>query len=176
MAAWPLFADPLDSAWNWPRELQQLGSADLFFWIRDGDARRREWTITRQDTVIGYLSVREIDPGERSSRLGIGLGAPYVGQGYGSEALRAFMDLYFGAFEFRLLRLAVTGHNLRARRCYERLGFRERARRWQDEGAVESFAFLSSPRYDALREQFDRRHGRMFGQIIEMELRNDTHV
>jgi len=171
MAAWPPFADPLDRAWNWPQELARLGSLDLFFVMRANNPRRREWAITRASDVIGYLGIRDIDRAARSSRLGIGLGAPYVGRGYGTEALSAFVGQYFGALEFRVLRLDVAAHNLRARHLYERLGFRELGQRWQDDGAAEDWAFLSASRYDALREHFDPRGGRMFARTIEMELR-----
>lgn len=170
MAAWPPFENPLNGAWNWPRELERLGTIDLFFLIRATNKQRREWTITCQGGVIGYLSIREIDRARRSSRLGIGLGASFVGQGYGTEALRAFVAAYFGALEFRLLKLDVAAHNLRAQRSYKRLGFREVGQRWQDDGAADDFTFLSAPCYDTIRDHFDVRDGRMFVRTLEMEL------
>ncbi|HEX6289205.1 MAG TPA: GNAT family N-acetyltransferase [Herpetosiphonaceae bacterium] len=153
MARWPRYPDPLDAIWNWPHTLREHGTTDMFFLARTSDHRRREWTITTTDgAVVGHLGLRDIQPGQKSARLGIGMGYPYIGIGYGSEALRAFLDAFFGPLAFARLHLDVSLHNQRALRLYQRLGFRETGTFWYELGAAAEFAFLADPRYESLRQ------------------------
>ncbi len=171
MAAWPRFTSPLDADWNWPQELSDQGMLDLFFAIRNVDPKRRHWTIlTKQDEVVGYIDLRDLDQAERSTRLGIQLGQPYIQQGYGSEALRAFLDTYFGVLQFRCIRLDVGLPNLRARRLYERLGFRAVHTFWRSLGSAVEWSALHHPRYASLQEMLCWSMGSVYMQHVEMEL------
>ncbi|HEY0607674.1 MAG TPA: GNAT family N-acetyltransferase [Herpetosiphonaceae bacterium] len=161
MAAWPRYPDPLDEIFNWPQMIHGNGTADLFFVTRSADPRRREWTILATpkghpaptgDMVIGHLGIRDIQPRPHSARLGIGLGLPYTGQGYGEEALRGFLDAFFGPLRFTRLYLDVSLHNTRALRLYRRLGFRELSTFWSELGPAEEHAYLDDPHYDSIRE------------------------
>lgn len=152
MAQWPCYPDPLDAILNWPHTLHQQGTADLFFLTRSVDPRRREWTITTTDgAVVGHLGLREIEQAQGSARLGIGFGYPYTGQGYGTEALRTFLDAFFGPLHFTRLHLDVSLYNQPARRLYQRLGFREVNTFWYELGPSAEHAFLTEPRYDPIR-------------------------
>ncbi|MDP9311394.1 MAG: GNAT family N-acetyltransferase [Chloroflexota bacterium] len=171
MAAWPRFPDPLDAVWNWPHLLQAHGTADLFFLTRAHDPCRQEWTITTQaGQVIGHLGIRAIQQAERQAQLGIGLGYPFLQQGYGTEALRAFLHAFFGAMGFQTLRLEVAAYNSRARRVYHRLGFREVGVVWQRIGPTSDFGFLSGPAYAAVRPLFRQDGAAMLALSSEMTL------
>lgn len=153
MADWPRYPDPLDEVYNWPRLLRENGTTDLFFLTRASDHRRREWTILTADgSAIGHLGIRDIQPRPHSARLGIGLGFPYIGQGYGEEALRGFLDAFFGPLRFARLYLDVSLHNTRALRLYRRLGFRELSTFWHDLGPADEYDYLDEQRYDPIRE------------------------
>lgn len=155
LADLPPYPDPLDDDWNWPHALRENGTADFFFLGRSCDPNRVEWMIIRPPgQVIGHLGIRDIDRTARSARLGMGLAAPYVGQGYGAEALRVFLDRFFGPLEFEKMLLEVRAHNRRARQLYERLGFREQESYWQVAGTAEECSFLVAPQYDAVRSEF----------------------
>lgn len=155
LADLPPFPEPLHDDWNWPHALRENGTADFFFLGRSCDPNRIEWTIlTTAGQIIGHLGIRDIDREARSARLGMGLGTPFVGQGYGYEALHAFLEAFFGPMEFTQMVLDVRGHNLRARRMYKRLGFRETETFWQLAGTVEECEFLRAPQYDLLRDDF----------------------
>ena len=155
MAEWPRFPDPLDAVWNWPQLLQSHGTADLFFLARAHDPCRQEWTITTQaKEVIGHLGIRAIQHAKRVAQLGIGLGYPYLQQGYGTEALRAFLPAFFGAMGFHTLGLEVAAYNARARHVYHQLGFREVGAGWHPIGSSSDFGFLSAPAYAAVRPLF----------------------
>lgn len=174
MARWPRFTDPLDLVWNWPQQLHENGTADLFWWSRALDNRRREWAILHENQVIGYLSLRDINEVERSGWLGIGFGAPYVGQGYGAEALRMFVQVCFGQLALHTLQLDVAAHNGRARRLYDRLGFRAARSWWQDAGLARDFTFLATAEYAAIRPYFRAAGLRMQMQVITMALAAGT--
>ena len=175
MAQWPRYPDPLDNDWNWPHTLHAQGSADMFFLARTVDPRRYEWTITTADgEIVGQLGIRAIDPEVGTARLGIALGYPYIGQGYGEEALRAFLDAYFGPLDYRQLLLDVSLHNLRARRLYQRLGFRETGTFWHALGPAADYAFLREPRYDPIRPHLRWGSAEVYLRYAEMALDADT--
>jgi RimJ/RimL family protein N-acetyltransferase len=55
--------------------------------------------------------------------LGIDLHPDFLSQGYGTESLGVFLHHYFDDLRFDRMLLSVAAHNVRARRCYESLGF-----------------------------------------------------
>ena len=169
MAEWPPFVAPLDRVWNWPQRLRSSGSLDLFFSSHATDPARRTWTILAHSTVAGLLELKQIRL-EGDASLGIAFGAPWVGHGYGREALGAFLDAYFGTLHFKVLRLEVALANTRAVRLYERLLFQETKRFWRDAGPREEYAFLDTPAYDGLRPYFRWANGGVYQLYAEMEL------
>ena len=89
MSGWDTFDDPLDRLFDWPRR----SAVENGLWYADlvRDRRRVYYAVDdEQQVVIVLISLREIRQRE-SARLGIGFGTQYVGQGYGSEALRLFL-------------------------------------------------------------------------------------
>jgi RimJ/RimL family protein N-acetyltransferase len=173
LADLPRYPDPLDDDWNWPHALRANGTADFFFLGRSCDPNRAEWTISLSSgQIIGHIGIRDIEREQRSARLGMGLGSPYVGQGYGHEALRTFLDSFFGPLELEQMLLDVRAHNVRARRLYERLGFRETSSYWQIAGTREECAFLSAPRYDAIRDDFRLGQQHVLVRCLAMSLRS----
>lgn len=72
--------------------------------------------------LIGRITLREMEG--RAARLGIYLHPSYVGQGYGTAALRLFLRSTFEAGDLAAIRLDVAIDNRRAIRCYEKCGFR----------------------------------------------------
>lgn len=73
--------------------------------------------------MIGRIFLRHVRWEERSAVLGIDLRPESLSQGYGTEALGAFLHHFFETMGFRRMLLSVAAHNTRARRCYESLGF-----------------------------------------------------
>jgi RimJ/RimL family protein N-acetyltransferase len=104
--------------------------------------------------MIGRLFLRHVRRREGTSVLGIDLDARCVGRGYGTDALRAFLGYYFGPGRFRKMYLSVAAYNARARRSYERCGFREFSSHWQSL-KVDADVF-GDPRYAPIRGLFRR--------------------
>ncbi len=159
--------DPLLARYNLPAETEQ--ERDLWFAIRTGDPARREYVITTvSGQFIGRIGLREVD-GRGGARLGIGLGAEFLDQGYGTEALTGFLNWYFGEGGFARLALDVATMNPRAIHVYEKLGFRRLTERAEpaDENTA---AFLNDPRSEPVRRHFRYTDDKIYTLFYEMEL------
>lgn len=127
MDRWPSYDDPLSAIWNLPDRLS-AGSD----WQQD---IRRTYAIERNDgTLLGRITLRDIDINASSARLGITIGSPYVSQRYGTESMQAFLWAFFMTMQFKTMLLDVASVNVRAIRCYERLGFQHTGQHWRDAG------------------------------------------
>lgn len=77
------------------------------------------------DQSIGTIFVRDVDKVNGSGILGIFIGdRRYLGQGYGTDALNALVDLGFGELRLERIELEVFDYNARAIRSYEKSGFK----------------------------------------------------
>ena len=123
--------------------------------------------------MIGHISLREIAMGQQS-RLGIGLSPAHVGQGFGTEALRTFLDYYFGVLGFERMVLDVAATNLRAIRSYEKIGFTRYGEHYRGAGDDSQWDVLRQPQYLKLRGYF-RRTGWGLQQLhYDMEITRQT--
>ena len=169
MANWHPHDDPLLADANWPQ--RTLSELERWYTHHSQDPRRLLCAVTdKSGQLIGTITLRERDA-RRSSRLGITLGADYVDQGLGTEALTLFLDYYFAELGFEKLVLDVAGYNRRAIRVYRKLGF---AAVGQHERSLErdkKWAFLNEPAYANVQQFFRRdRLGRRWHLHFEMEL------
>ncbi|MCU0491677.1 MAG: GNAT family N-acetyltransferase [Chloroflexaceae bacterium] len=171
--SWPAYTDAFSGLWNLPRAVA-LGEDDDDYSFNFTAVPRRIWAIDNdRHQLIGRLSLREIKPVEGSARLGISIGASYVSQGLGTEALCTFLDYFFNDLGFAHMVLDVAAVNIRAVRCYERLGFRHVGHDWRDARYDPSLRLLDDPRYADYLRFFQRsRHG-TFVLFYEMELSRD---
>lgn len=154
MFHWRPFADPLYQPFDFPRR-SRIENRRWFEW-RIKDSRRRLYTIENKERqIIGSITLRDIKD-LNSARLGITLGADFVSQGYGTEALQLYLDHYFFKEGFRRLILDVAATNLRAVRCYNRLGFVEYDYHYRPT-SHESFRIVQKEaRYHHLRPLFQK--------------------
>jgi RimJ/RimL family protein N-acetyltransferase len=102
-------------------------------WFDDITQRQRQIPFAVEDEhgqMIGRIFLRHVRREEGSAVLGIDLHPAYLGQGYGTESLGAFLFHYFETMGFERMLLSVAAHNVRARRCYESLGFVQVGSHW----------------------------------------------
>lgn len=152
MIKWQPLADPLYQPFDFP----QRSKAEHVRWFewRSQDPSRRLYTVDdEQHNVVGSLTLREID-GKRSARLGITIGADYVSQGYGTEALALFVDYFFDEMGFARMVLDVAATNLRAVRTYLSLGFRQVGQHYRSANEPSYHILQREPRYRHLRHFF----------------------
>ena len=84
-------------------------------------------------TLVGTIGFHNLDWRNRTAELGMFLGPREVwGKGYGTEALRVLAAFAFGELNLNRLWLRVYEDNARARRSYEKVGFRLEGRLRQD--------------------------------------------
>ena len=78
---------------------------------------------------IGNCSLVDIDHQSNRGEVGIVIGEnDYWGKGYGTTALELLLDYGFNALNLDSIRLGLMEENERARKCYEKVGFREAGR------------------------------------------------
>jgi len=156
MVRWGRHDDPLLAGYN----MRQLGPRERDHWYRSRASRpdfRMFAICDRKGNLVGRLSIREIDNRRRQSRLGIALDPDRVDQDLGTDAVAAFLDFYFNHLRFETLVLDVAAFNLRARRCYEKCGFRYTGERWVKDAELADragVAIFSEERYADLRKFF----------------------
>jgi RimJ/RimL family protein N-acetyltransferase len=125
-------------------------------WYDDITQRQRQLPFAVEDEtgfMIGRIFLRHVRREERSAVLGIDLHPAYLGQGYGTESLGAFLHHYFGNMGFERMLLSVAAHNARARRCYESLGFTTVGSHWDAHVGPD---VTGQPRYAYMRHLFRR--------------------
>jgi len=170
LAIWQPFADPLLARYNVPDKSAE--ERDDWYALRTGDPARREFALEASGQVVGRISLRDM-VGHGAARLGISVGAEFVNQGLGAEALSGFLDWYFGEGGFSIMALDVSASNRRAVQVYQKLGFRHVRDVYRPVGDEAAVAFLDDPRYTDLRAYFRRRDGQTEALFYEMELTSE---
>ena len=152
METWPRFDDPLYRLFDWSVSSSTQNDAWFSYLLTD-QARVYYAVEDEQGRLIGRLSLRDIRR-HWSARLGIGFGAPFVGQGYGTEALQVFLHYFFTELGFERMVLDVAAVNVRAVRCYERCGFKQTGSDYMHIDGDDDISFLERPEYSHLKQFF----------------------
>ena len=78
------------------------------------------------DKLIGTIGLHDIDHINRRATFGIFIGDKSVrNKGYGTEAINLLLDFAFNYLNLNSVNLTVLDVNERAKRCYEKVGFKE---------------------------------------------------
>lgn len=82
------------------------------------------------DRLLGNISLIKINYIDRSAELGILIGEnDDRSKGYGTEAIKLLLDFAFNYLNLNNIGLTLIECNSRAKRCYEKAGFKEYGRR-----------------------------------------------
>ena len=82
------------------------------------------FAIEADGRYIGFLGLR-VNDSEQGGSYRIGIENPeYWGRGYGTEVARLVLRYAFETLGLHRVHLMVAAYNVRARRCYEKAGFR----------------------------------------------------
>lgn len=74
---------------------------------------------------VGSIYLRDIDREKACAEYGIFIGEEdALGKGYGTQAAELILDYAFGSLKLRSVFLRVFADNIRARKSYEKAGFR----------------------------------------------------
>ncbi|WP_038058297.1 GNAT family N-acetyltransferase [Thermus amyloliquefaciens] len=120
------FRDPEVAEWNGSSPLRS--PFWLFKRLVQAEMRRKDRLafviLDEGGEYLGTLELYDLTPEEAT--LGILIGRKdRWGQGYGTEAVRAALAYAFGPLGLKRVRLRTFAHNLRARRAFQKAGFRE---------------------------------------------------
>jgi RimJ/RimL family protein N-acetyltransferase len=150
--SWPNYSDPLLVGTS-PRRMAPDQRAR---WFDDVVHRQHQIPFAIDDehgNLIGRLFLRHVRNDERSAVLGIDLHPAKLSQGYGTEALGAFLVYFFEDMRFERMLLSVAAHNERARRCYASLGFVPIGSHWDAHAGPD---VTRDPAYAEIRRLFRR--------------------
>ena len=127
------------------------------------------WAIEHRadQRLIGRITLRDIN--EFDARLGIYIIDPFCGQGYGTESMLLFGRIFFGQLMFQFLKLDVAAANTPARRCYQRLGFRDVGRAWRSIPYDPALTLLELPEHQAQRVHYRKIGNSYEARFCEME-------
>lgn len=123
MKNWGTHENPLLSDYNLP----SLNDEEIKEWYeyKTGNKDKKYYSVYNEEyRLIGYMGIKNIRRIFKDAVLGIAFDPNYVNQGYGTEAIIAFLDYYFNHMKMRKMFLEVAQFNKRAIRCYEKSGFR----------------------------------------------------
>ena len=114
---WPGIMFPLreEDEESWYNSFHAMSNGDYNFAIE-----------TISDTIyIGGCGIKGTDLKNRFAEIGIFLGKDFINKGYGTEAMGLLVDFCFGELNLNKVKLQVYEFNKRARRSYEKLGFKQ---------------------------------------------------
>ena len=154
-----LLADPEVSRGlgGWARRPYSEATAAAFITAETSSADSFIWAIEalEDDELVGTTGLHDLEHVNRNCGWGIWIGpSQRWGRGYGTEACTLCVGYAFWELGMAKVWLSVYEGNDRARRCYEKAGFRVegvrrrqlwREGRWHDETLMAVFA--DDPRY-----------------------------
>ncbi len=145
------------SRWSLDSEYWRLAASDAA--LPRSSKSIKEWLEKEQDKdyptlfmfairrledqqLIGEVDLDGVLWTHRESFVGIGLGErDYWGKGYGTDAMRVILKYAFSELNLQRISLNFFDYNPRARRSYEKAGFKE-------EGRCREFLHRDGKRYD----------------------------
>lgn len=167
MRKWGEHENPLLEDYNFP----MMNDSEIRVWykMKTNKASNKYFSIKdKNDTLIGYMGMKDIKFLRRISTLGIVLDPNKVDQGYGTEILETFLHHYFTQMRMRKMLLEVSAFNKRAYRLYEKIGF------VQDKEYIEEFfnqyLDLDDPYYLEEESSFEVVSGNIYTYIYKMSL------
>ncbi|MFX1316140.1 MAG: GNAT family N-acetyltransferase [Promethearchaeota archaeon] len=111
--------------------------------------------LEENDKLIGNCGIHNIDCKNRCAFCGIAIGEKeYQNQGLGTETMKLLVEYGFNTLNLNRLELSVKDNNIRAIKCYKKVGFIEEGRRREA-------MFINGRYYDAiimsiLREEWNK--------------------
>jgi RimJ/RimL family protein N-acetyltransferase len=133
----PIDANDAEKFTEWLNDLEILNNLQLYPAIINAEnektflnnlGKEHNYSIidNKTDELIGNCGFVEIDNINQAAEIGIFIGNKnYWNKGYGTEALTLLLDYGFKALNLHNILLKVYEYNERARKCYEKIGFKE---------------------------------------------------
>jgi RimJ/RimL family protein N-acetyltransferase len=145
LAKWEMDPGRMATLSNWvipPSETAAKGRLANWSANEKDDAGFAIETLDDPSVLVGSIHMWGARPKDRCATLAIALGREYIGQGYGTDAVRVMVGYGFREMGLHRVQLTVAPYNPGAIRVYEKAGFVEEGRqresvlhdgRWYDE-------------------------------------------
>jgi ribosomal-protein-alanine N-acetyltransferase len=156
-ALYDVFSDPqVMRYWSSGPLADKQAAAEMQREIAAGNRNNSslKWGLALRDsnTIIGTVTLFNLNVSNGRAELGYAMGRPYWGKGYMHEALQALLAHAFEVLELRRLEADVDPRNVPSIRTLERLGFQREGflrERWDVNGEIQDALF-----YGLLRREW----------------------
>ena len=174
MQNWGRHEDPLLFHYNFP--VLTSREADEWYRIKTAKIRKKCFAIEGLDkSLIGYLSIRDIKWLKRESELGIVLDPSNINHGYGSEAIKLFLEHYFNELKMHSIKLRTAKYNKRAIKCYENCGF-IKVKETLEEFEDQYNEIFYNPIYAPYKQYFKILYGKKMTEYIHMQITREEYL
>lgn len=145
-----------------------------FLFVKTASPLNKYFAILYSEQIIGFISAKRINYLTKSSTLGIVLNPDLINMGYGSAALKKFLEYYFKKMKMRKIFLHVAGYNERARHVYEKMGFKEMAKFLEPypNGKIDQ----NSEEYLKFKDEFVKKNEIFYNYVYKMELKREEFL
>lgn len=170
---WGTFDDPLYFGY----EYNCLTEKELAIWyLMKRKINRSEYfsVISKENNLIGYIGIKDINPIFKKAKLGIVLDPNFVSRGIGTMILADFLEYYFLDKKFNLLELEVNSWNLRAIKLYKKYGFKITNTEYIKFENQDIDIF--DEKYRNLSDDFKEFNGYIFSKIYKMNLEKKEYL
>jgi [ribosomal protein S5]-alanine N-acetyltransferase len=113
--------------------------------------------IKSERIIIGGIGIHNIDKTQDTATIGYWLGEKYWRQGYGSEALRAILDLAFNKLKLRRLEAEIYKNNPSSGKLLKKYGFKKEGIKRKKVKALSTGMIHDAIIYALLREEYEPR-------------------
>ena len=164
---WGKHKDRLYADYDFP----SLSMVELVEWLELKTSKGRAIISisTMNDRIIGYISLRNTNRFFKRGELGIVINPDEINKGYGTEALKTFINWYFKKLKYKKLFLSVAMYNDRAYRVYRKLGFKSKYTFWERFDNEEINPFLDEE-YEDIKRYFKKVKDITYVKCMKMEL------
>jgi RimJ/RimL family protein N-acetyltransferase len=138
----PINKEDVETYTNWLNDIkvaQPLGNYSMQMtidvekkWLDENSSVGHNYAIILKDgdKLLGNIGSFDIDPISRACTIGLFVGdIEYRGKGYGTEAIKIYLEYCFKTLNLHNIMLAVYAFNEIGVACYKKVGFKEIGRR-----------------------------------------------
>lgn len=170
MVQWEENQDPLYYDYNFPR----YNKREQNIWYQSKTKYGKIClAILAESKLVGYISLRKINPIKKSAEMGIIIRPLYQNMGIGTMAISKMLDWYFNDFKYKKITLYVGKYNVKALACYESVGFRPVKELYLsfDNKMVD----LENERYRDISKYFKKEKDKVLMQCYQMAAEKNDH-
>lgn len=129
MTRWGNHEDLRFLAYNFP----YTSTLDHILWYRSKKRLLNRYIFGAfvGDQLMGYITLKQIKWVRREAFMGVAFDPNHLDQGYGTEAIKAYLDLVVHKYGMKRIFLKTACFNVRGQRCYGKVGFKEVERKFE---------------------------------------------